>query len=145
MKMAFVNEYIPELDFEKYELKRICGGHNHSLHRGQFFYAHAWTIDREREAFLVKIWVHRESEFSGYAFCWKGEWMFFDVRTVEAIGDRARNAVWARLLVKGFSVPEALSTQHAALMDDLHEAFTVCDAVTGTVAHLPVSIDFITA
>ena len=69
--MAFVNEYvIPEEDYEKYDLRRICGEHN--LPRCEIMHSRDWTIDRDREAFLIETWYHHESDFSGYAFYWKG-------------------------------------------------------------------------
>ncbi|MDR2113421.1 MAG: hypothetical protein LBQ62_10040 [Candidatus Accumulibacter sp.] len=69
--MAFVNEYIPEADYEKYDLMEICGKHN-KAHPGSMI-TRSWTIDRERQMFLIRIWSHRESEFEGLAFYWKGE------------------------------------------------------------------------
>lgn len=141
--MAFINEYISEADYEKYELKRVCEEYNRAHHRG-LMYADSWAIDREREVFLIKIWVHRESEFSGYAFYWKGEWMFFDMRPIDSKYDQARNEIWFRFLVKNFSMPGQLNVDREALMGDLHEAVTVKGAVTGTVSRLPAAIDFIT-
>ena len=64
--MAFVNEYIPETDYEKYDLRRICGERN-EINRGHM-YSRSWTIDRERKAFLIQVWSHHEAQFNGWAF-----------------------------------------------------------------------------
>lgn len=36
-------------------------------------YSDDWTMDRERDAFLIQVWPHLHSDFSGWAFYWKGE------------------------------------------------------------------------
>jgi len=35
--MAFVNENIPDSDYEKYDLRKICGEHNLQARRGHMF------------------------------------------------------------------------------------------------------------
>lgn len=68
--MAFVNEYIPAEDFEKYQLREIdkhhvVGGVN----------ARDWTIDRERDIYLRQLAQGRE-EFSHemvWTFFWHGK------------------------------------------------------------------------
>ena len=142
--MAFKNEYIPKADYEKYDLLKVFRAHNQTVHRDRFIHPDSWTIDREREVFLIEIWVHREAEFLGYGFYWKGEWMFFDMRPVDRKYDAARNEIWFRFLVNGFVVPERLTAHRDELMRDLHEAITVKDAPTGTIKSLPATIDFIT-
>ena len=108
-------------------------------------YAYSWTIDREKEAFLTQIWTHREADFAGYAFYWKGEWMFFDMRPVESKQDRANNTCWFRFQVKGFVVPDRLNEQRAALIDDLHAAITASPGgITHSYAHRSATIEFIT-
>lgn len=143
--MAFKNEYIREADYEKYDLLRVCRAHNQTVHRDRFVHPDSWTIDREREVFLVKIWVHREAEFSGYAFYWQDEWMFFDMHPVESKQDREANACWFRFEVKGFCVPDRLEARIEVLMAVLREAITaVPGGVTHQYSHRSATIDFIT-
>ncbi|MFN3717189.1 MAG: hypothetical protein ACK4R8_10755, partial [Thiobacillus sp.] len=99
--MAFVNEYIPKEDYDKYDLRRVCGEHNLKSLRGHM-YSRDWTIDRDRDAFLIQVWSHRDAEFNGWAFYWKGEWMFFEMRPIESQIDREKNICWFRFQVKGF-------------------------------------------
>ena len=120
--MPFVNEYIPEADYDKYDLRRICGEHNEA-HPGSM-HSRSWTIDRERKAFLIKIWAHRDAEFNGWAFYWQGEWMFFEMRPVESKYDRENNACWFRFLVKGLAAPEQRDTKREELLNDLHAAIS---------------------
>lgn len=143
--MAFVNEYIPEADYEKYDIKRVCVEYNKSHHRGEGMYHENWTVDREEEVFLIQIWSHREAEFSGYAFYWKGEWMFFDMRPAEYKYDSARNAIWFRFLVKGFVVPDRLFDRREVLIADLRAAITASPGtVTHNYAHRTATIEFCT-
>lgn len=140
--MAFVNEYIPEADYEKYDLRRVCGEHNEP-HRG-VMYSRDWTIDRDRSAFLIQVWSHRDAEFGGWAFYWRGEWMFFEMRPVESKIDRDKNTCWFRFQVKGFSVPGSLAKQREQVMDDLREAITASPGgTTWDYANRSAAIDFI--
>ncbi|MCK6435004.1 MAG: hypothetical protein L6Q68_18520 [Aquabacterium sp.] len=96
--MVFVNEYIPETDYDKHDLRRVCSEHN-LPNRGQV-HSRSWTIDRERDAYLIKIWAHQDSEFSGWAFCWRGEWVFFEMRPVDSKHDRVSNSCWFHFIVR---------------------------------------------
>lgn len=141
--MAFKNEYVQEADYEKYDMKKVCAEHNQRLNRGKNVYFISWTIDHEKDAFLVKIHSHREENFEGYAFCWKGEWMFFDMRPTDYKYDKTLNAIWFRFLVKDFVVPDQLIAQREELMDDLRAAITVTDAETCTISHRSATIEFV--
>lgn len=121
--MAFVNEYIPEGDYPKYDLRRVCGEKNLPSRRDHM-HSRTWTVDRERDIFLIKVWAHHESEFSGWAFYWKGEWLFFEMRPVEGRGDREKSECWFQFHVKGLVVPDALKAQQEELIDDMRAAIT---------------------
>ena len=141
--MAFVNEYVPQADYEKYDMKNVCAEHNRQVGRDWHVYFHSWTIDHDKDAFLVRIWSHREANFEGYAFCWKGEWMFFDARPAGHKYDKTRNAIWFRFLVKGFAVPDRLIAQRETVVADLKEAITVNDAVTCIISNRSATIEFV--
>lgn len=120
--MAFVNEYIPEVDYDKYDLRRICGEHN-EINRGHM-YSRDWTIDRERDAFLIQVWSHHEAEFKGWAFYWKGEWMFFEMAVRDAWDKPEEDSCWSLYQIKGFTVPEHLVQLQAQIVDDLRSGFS---------------------
>ncbi len=141
--MAFKNEYVPESAYEKYDMKKVCAAHNQSLGRDRFVYFHSWTIDHEKDAFLVRIHSYREHNFEGYAFCWKGEWMFFDARVIDAKGDAARHSAWVWYQVKGLTVPDRLMAQSEAVIADLKEALINRDTVDSTVTDSSGKIDFV--
>lgn len=138
--MAFVNEYIQEADYEKYDLRSICGEHN-DVHRGHM-YSRSWTINRASDAFLIQVWSHHESEFSGYAFYWNGEWMYFKMRLNGVDDNRPDGSCWVGYIVKGFALPNHLESKRSEIMTDLNQAlsaycgvgvFSTCTRCTATV------------
>ena len=129
--MAFVNEYIPEAAYEKYNLRSVCGEHNLKALRGHM-HSRTWTIDREGNSFLIKVWAHHESDFSGWAFYWDSEWIFFEMRPVKAQGDRANSSCMYEFLVKELKFPNALESRHDDAICDLRSAITA----------LPGGVDF---
>ena len=139
--MAFINEYISEADCDKYDLRKVCGEHNEVI-RGVMC-AVQWAIDRERDAFLIETWTHREAESHGYGFYWKGEWLFFELRVLEYTYDKTKNALWFRKQVKGLVVPDRLISQREALIDDLREALTRVNAVSGPITNRSATIEFV--
>lgn len=141
--MAFVNEYIPEADYEKYDLRRICGEHNRT-HPGRV-HSRSWTIDRERGAFLIKIWAHREAEFNGWAFFWRGEWVFFELHVADAQVNRITDECRDHYQIKGFVVPPTLEDQQQDLIADFRLA---CSAYAGggvfcKAAHRSATVEFV--
>ena len=68
--MAFVNEKIPEADFEKYGLRKI----DYELLSIGKTYSRDWTIDRVRDIYLREVAMGRdeESHLSTWTFYWKG-------------------------------------------------------------------------
>lgn len=54
--MAFVNEYVPDEDIEKYDLRGIWDKY-YPLYKGEFYFGNKphWTIDRENNLFLTTI------------------------------------------------------------------------------------------
>lgn len=76
--MAFVNEFVSEGDIKKYGLDALWHRWN-PFHHGKLppGYRHAWTFDRERNAFFIPMASGRE-EHSNQKNCvlfWRGiEW-----------------------------------------------------------------------
>jgi hypothetical protein len=139
--MSFVNEYIAEADYEKYDLRRICGEHNLRAWQGEML-SRTWTIDRERDAFLIKIWSHHESEFSGWAFYWKGTWIFFEMRIFDSREDLVEKTCWVGYFIKKFKLPVQLNSSEKDVISDLTRAlgdycgagvFASCSQGTATI------------
>lgn len=121
--MAFVNEHIPGTDYDKYDLRRIIGEQN-PFEPGYMF-ARDWTIDREKNVFLVMIWTHREAEFDGWVFYWKGEWIFFEMR-LNGIGKNAAGGFdWVGYLVKGLDLPMSLAPVQQEVICTFEQALSV--------------------
>jgi hypothetical protein len=120
--MTYLNEYIPEADYTKYDLRRICGERN-LVHRGHM-YSRSWTVDRDRDSFLIKVWSHRDSDFSGWAFYWTGEWNFFEMRPVEGKSDPVSGSCMFRFHVRRLKVAPHLRERYEVLLEDLREAIT---------------------
>ncbi len=120
--MAFINEYIPESDYGKHDLRRVCMAHNLRW-RQDHMHSEQWTIDRERDIFLIKVWSHHESDFSGWAFCWKGHWMFFEETGMGGGGPKSDGTCWFGYRIKGFSVPPEVAHERDAIVKDLTQAF----------------------
>lgn len=142
--MAFVNEYIPEADFEKYDLRRVCGEHNLKSQRG-IMYSRSWTIDHERDVFLIQVWSHHESEYSGWTFYWQGEWVFFEMRLTGVNENQPEGSCWVSYLIKSFLLPQHLQSRQGEITDDLKQALSVyCGAgVFSTCGRCTATIDFI--
>lgn len=121
--MAFANEYIAEADFEKFELRRIVGDEN--PFQPGYMFARDWTIDRQHEVFLVKIWTHREADFDGWAFYWRGEWIFFEMK-ITGVGKNATGGLdWVGYSVKNFRVPMSLAPVRKEIVDTFEQALAV--------------------
>lgn len=142
--MAFVNEYIPEADYEKYDLRRICGEHNLPSRRGKM-HSRSWTIDREQNAFLIKVWSHHESRFEGYAFYWNGEWMFFDMQVaVGGESDIAASSCSYIFQVRNFKLAINQEKNIENKLDCLRAAITALPGGVGfDYAHRNVTVEFL--
>lgn len=118
MNMAFVNEYIPEADVEKYGLKKIDAKAPAVTVKSR-----DWTIDREREIYLRQITTYRDDmeNVTKWNFFWRGELLWFDKRVLEATGKR-RGPVWAHIQIKNFEIPAQLEAHRNQIYQDLHEA-----------------------
>jgi hypothetical protein len=137
--MAFVNEYIPEADYEKYDLRRICGEHN-LAHRGDMHSRH-WTIDRSIDSFLIEIWSHYQSAETGWAFYWQGNWIFFERFTRDALKDLSHT----NNMIRGMVLPLHIAEKKAELLAALSAAFSAeaCGGVFGDFENRTATIEFV--
>lgn len=141
--MTFVNEYIPDADAQKYDLLRVCAEHNLPSRQGHMHSRH-WTIDRQKDAFLIKVWGHQESLFSGYAFYWKGGWVFFEMHLTGIDENQPDGSCWVGYLIRKFALPEPQEPCRSDLLLDLESALcTYCGAgVFSTCTSCVATIDF---
>jgi hypothetical protein len=82
--MAFVNEYIPEADYEKYGLREIDERMIPPGLPAPRIKSRSWTVDRDRNMYLRKFSHGRfpeDAHLSGWTFFWRGELLWF-ARTV---------------------------------------------------------------
>jgi len=119
--MPFVNEYISDADRKKYHLTRICGAHNEA--QPGRMYSRTWTIDRQDNIFLIQVWSHPHSLSDGWAFFWKGEWLFFEVVGAGEGGPQPDGSCWFGYKILNFSLPIRLSLQREYIVSDLTRAF----------------------
>jgi hypothetical protein len=107
--MAFVNEYISKEDIEKYHLEEMEKKFNLLIY--------SWTIDRERNFFLIHKGHGREEESqkNRFFFYRNGEisehsiWQFFDHPT--------KTLVWE---MQRYGIPEYKSLEEQKKYEQLH-------------------------
>lgn len=99
--MAFVNEYVPEEDVKKHNLDEIwLKSHPVEKTIPKDVQLH-WTVDRERDAFLMCVGIGREEYSNRHTFVlyWKAELFRIDLDLVgtgrpQKLTDRPYRMVW---------------------------------------------------
>jgi hypothetical protein len=119
MTMAFVNEYIPEADLEKYGIEEIDGKFLATGTKSR-----TWTVDRDRNIYLRCVAQGRDelSRISTWTFYWKGELLWFKREGigVEKKSDGLRHA---HSRITDFTLPERLEPHRQEIYQDLRDAF----------------------
>jgi len=136
--MAFVNEYIPESDMEKYRIEEID---QHLIGRG-VTHARDWTVDRERNMYLRNVFdgTFEDVGQTLWNFFWNGELILFKMIITALSGGRnkpvsARKRIvhlclmeivegryYSLSLGSSIILPERLESQKAQIFKDLEEA-----------------------
>ncbi len=124
--MAFINEYIPKEDLEKYNFaelnkRRKKGGET----------SDDWTIDREADIWLRHFYTesdHTELDggytgVSAWDFYWKGCLMILEVKDLGIEGERGKPC-WQRKKLLSINIPSELEGQRSQIIKDLEAAFT---------------------
>lgn len=116
MEMAFVNEYIPEADIEKYRIKEI----DEKFFKGH--YKSHWTVDRERDIYLRYMCNEREehSNRHTYYFYWKGTPILV---TVDKEADDANGEIYWHYKLWRMDIPGLVRPNKTEIVADLKEAF----------------------
>jgi hypothetical protein len=124
--MAFVNEYVPEADIEKYDLKGIWDEF-HPLRKGQYFKGNRpnWTMDRESEVFLMSIGIGRgeHGNRTKFLFWWRGANVVADLDLVEGSSGDLNASPFMRVwdLVR-LELPSQLKGDEVVIRKKLKEA-----------------------
>jgi len=115
--MAFVNEFVPQEDKARIDWNSIP----RPIYRLRPIHPYRWTIDRERDVFLMKTEQGREEASNQYEFLfwWKG--VPTRIR-LEKSWPGKNTLRWHRL---GFFVPEPLRAIEPEIIEVLKEALTV--------------------
>lgn len=117
--MAFVNEYIPAEDVERYDIENInkmyvCGGVS-----GQ------WTIDRDRNIYLreVAAGVGHSGNSRIWNLFWHGELIEIKIEILASGGER--NApCWSHKKIRNIQLPAQLEVRRVEILAGLKEALT---------------------
>ena len=125
--MAFVNEYIPKEDLERYNFaelskRRKKGGYENSQ----------WTVDRDAETWIWCYYIesdHTELDggftgVSGWHYCWRGTMLFFEVKSTGFRGGGTREPTWQAKKLLSLEIPKEIETYRPQIITDLIEAFT---------------------
>lgn len=123
--MTFINEYIPEEDFEKYKLKEI----DSNYHPGTK--ARDWTVDRERDINLRQVSSGRE-EFAHetwWTLYWQGELLSLQLDVLDGSGKPGEPGWthWSLRRIAAFDdhqLPVHLKEKLPEILSDLEDALT---------------------
>jgi len=126
--MAFVNEYIPKADMEKFQIKEI----DQRVGINRRTNSDSWTIDRERGIYLRCVARGRE-EFareSAWTFFWNGQLIWVELEILDGSSSGRNAPGWSRkrvtklCLMGGSSnhLPADQAAQRDEILNDLREA-----------------------
>ncbi|TAL44894.1 MAG: hypothetical protein EPN89_13155 [Methylovulum sp.] len=125
--MAFINEYIPEEDLEKYNFAEL-----NKRRKKDGGTSDDWTIDREADIWLRHFYTesdHTEPD-GGYTgvtawdFYWKGALMFLEVKSLGLEGGGIGQHCGMRKKLISINIPPNLENQRLQILKDLEAAFT---------------------
>ena len=123
--MAFVNEFIPPEDVEKYGIKAI--DEKFVVGRTR---ARDWTIDRDRDIYLrnVAMGAGADPDFRNqttWTFYWHGDLLYLRLDLLEGRGERGGPgwSHWKLIRINGSNgLPAHLKSDGAEILEDLTEA-----------------------
>jgi hypothetical protein len=115
--MAFVNEYISEEDWKKYDID----GANKKFPWGVSF--RDWTIDRNRDVYLRQVGSGREEFYyqSTWTLYWHGNLLRVELETISATGSRG-GPCSAHERIRSIHIPLHLQEKRDQIMTDLYDA-----------------------
>lgn len=118
--MAFVNEYIPEADKKKHQI----------TDQSNFYRAGAsqWTVDRERELFLVYrggFGPDGPQDQNFWAFYWCGHLLDVHVQNMEVRQDSDGNVHARKRIIQINGMTPELEQSKPQILEDLRSALSV--------------------
>lgn len=137
--MAFVNEYIPKEDWEKYNFAELnkrprkAGGASRD-----------WTIDREADIWIRHFYTesdHTEPDggFTGvkaWDFYWKGNLMLIELKSIDSGGGYGKPR-WSKKRLLSINIPPELESQRQQIIQDFEQAFTERGGEAGILGGAP--------
>lgn len=119
--MSFINEKIPESDRELYDSFNLS-----SPFTNKPVESRKWTIDRERNAFLIALggrgyWDSDIPHY--YAFIWKNN--VIKIETFSKEHGNANTGIEVRRKITSIKMPEKLMPEKDVVMELVKEAFEV--------------------
>ncbi len=129
--MAFVNEYISDEDFEKYNFKKINNRRN-----GGGNPRHDWTVDKDNEVWLRNFYVKNDhtAPDGGYTgentwdFYWKGLLMSVETQKTNTKGNGQNEHFSYTLNIASINIPEEFKHKQTDILKSLYEAFIIYSA-----------------
>jgi hypothetical protein len=125
--MTFVNEYIPETDYKKYDFDGLNKRpKEHSGTTPTDF----WAIDREADIWLRKFYTEMDhtalrggyTGISVWDFYWKGHLMLIKIKAI-AGGGGVGLPSWSRKKLLNINLPTTLEDRREGILKDLESAF----------------------
>ncbi len=127
--MAFVNEYISDEDFEKYNFEKINNRRN-----GGGNPAYDWTVDKDNEVWLRHFYKRQDHTapdggFTGentWDFYWKGFLMSIETNYIDTKPHSSNHGIYyAHIQITSINIPECLSYQEIEILEDIKQAFII--------------------
>jgi hypothetical protein len=126
--MAFVNEYIPKEDLEKYDFKNLDV---RPTEKSGTTPARFWVIDREADIWLRQFYMESDHTapqggFTGVSvwdFYWKGTLMMVKEEGIASGGGYGQPR-WTRRRLLNINIPPELENKRGEIIQALEAAFT---------------------
>jgi hypothetical protein len=126
--MAFVNEYASDEDIEKYGLKEIWDKY-YPFRKGKYFGGNrpAWTIDRERNAFLMVVarGTGEEGNQVSFLLWWDGAHVVARMKQKGGSADLEEVPFYRIWHLVKLATPSDLPISREDILDALKDALTV--------------------
>lgn len=118
--MAFVNEYICDDDYKKYDIEKIDEGY---VVGGTS--SNSWTIDRDRDVYLRSVARGREefSHWSTWTLYWHGDLIVLDLENLSTSGPTG-GVCHGHKRVRSIQIPLHLEEHRVEILSDLKDALT---------------------
>jgi len=126
--MAFVNEYIPKEDWDKYKFNDL----NSRPRSAGSSPCRFWVIDRSSNIWLRKFstsfdWTEKDGGFSGVStwdFYWKGHLLTVILRTLDSSSSPEKE-YFTKKKLESINIPKDIKKDEDEIISDLIEALVI--------------------